>query len=361
MPARITIKAELQNLLNKAQALTDANRLSQLEGERRRRAEREQLAAKKVKAEEEERRRRALDDPTMRNIRTAAMGQQGRGTFGEAFPGYFGFVYSEQSRTLTYKVRSGIGVTDASGYFEDIVNGDYANGIDTQTIVFDAPPEGTGLPVRDDLLAEIFADPYDGGSGWIPGSFFGFSGNQNYVYVIPFGPEANQIVWLRYVDFSTITVTGGESTSERKEYGFTTTTGFGGAPLPVGFMEYYVGARISQEVASGSYGGFITNTYREYDEFFSLISETPEPITVTGTIPGYTINTEYHWGWRIAMTRRAPAAQSVSFVGSAGSVEALLNGDYSSYPGFGGGSMLERSLRPIDGGGGGGGGGGENS
>jgi hypothetical protein len=76
MPARITIKAELQNLLNKAQALTDANRLSQLEGERRRRAEREQLAAKKVKAEEEERRRRALDDPTMRNIRTAAMGQQ---------------------------------------------------------------------------------------------------------------------------------------------------------------------------------------------------------------------------------------------------------------------------------------------
>jgi len=78
MPARITIKAELQNLLNKAQALTDANRLSQLEGERRRRAEREQLAAKKVKAEEEERRRRALDDPTMRNIRTAAMGQQGQ-------------------------------------------------------------------------------------------------------------------------------------------------------------------------------------------------------------------------------------------------------------------------------------------
>jgi len=76
MPARITIKAELQNLLNKAQALTDANRLSQLEGERRRRAEREQLAAKKVKTEEEERRRRALDDPTMRNIRTAAMGQQ---------------------------------------------------------------------------------------------------------------------------------------------------------------------------------------------------------------------------------------------------------------------------------------------
>lgn len=76
MPARITIKAELENLLNKAQALTDANRLSQLEGERRRRAEREQLAAKKVKAEEEERRQRALDDPTMRNIRTAAMGQQ---------------------------------------------------------------------------------------------------------------------------------------------------------------------------------------------------------------------------------------------------------------------------------------------
>ena len=79
MPARITIKAELQNLLNKAQALTDANRLSQLEGERRRRAEREQLAAKKVKAEEEERRRRAPDDPTMRNIRTAAMGQQQSG------------------------------------------------------------------------------------------------------------------------------------------------------------------------------------------------------------------------------------------------------------------------------------------
>jgi len=79
MPARITIKAELQNLLNKAQALTDANRLSQLEGERRRRAEREQLAAKKVKTEEEERRRRALDDPTMRNIRTAAMGQQQSG------------------------------------------------------------------------------------------------------------------------------------------------------------------------------------------------------------------------------------------------------------------------------------------
>jgi hypothetical protein len=99
MPARITIKAELQNLLNKAQALTDANRLSQLEGERRRRAEREQLAAKKVKAEEEERRRRALDDPTMRNIRTAAMGQQQRGLafalipsagFDESITGPFG-------------------------------------------------------------------------------------------------------------------------------------------------------------------------------------------------------------------------------------------------------------------------------
>jgi len=75
MPAKITIKAELENLLNKAQALTDANRLSQLEGERRRRAEREQVAAKKVK-EEDERRQRALDESTMRNIRTAAMGQQ---------------------------------------------------------------------------------------------------------------------------------------------------------------------------------------------------------------------------------------------------------------------------------------------
>jgi hypothetical protein len=74
MPARITVRAELQSLLNKSQALTDANRLQQLEAERRRREELAQLASKRRKAQEEARRRQELEDPVGRNKRTAAMG-----------------------------------------------------------------------------------------------------------------------------------------------------------------------------------------------------------------------------------------------------------------------------------------------
>jgi hypothetical protein len=74
MPARITVKAELQSLLNKSQALTDANRLQQLEAERRRREELAQLGIKRRKAQEEARRRQGLEDPVGRNKRTAAMG-----------------------------------------------------------------------------------------------------------------------------------------------------------------------------------------------------------------------------------------------------------------------------------------------
>ena len=85
MPARITVKAELQSLLNKSQALTDANRLQQLEAERRRREELAQLASKRRKAQEEARRRQELEDPVGRNKRTAAMGQRRTITVGRGY------------------------------------------------------------------------------------------------------------------------------------------------------------------------------------------------------------------------------------------------------------------------------------
>jgi hypothetical protein len=75
MPARITVRAELQSLLSKSQELTDANRLSQLRKEADRREDLKRLAAKKAK--EEATRKKPLQDPVGRNIRTAAMGQQG--------------------------------------------------------------------------------------------------------------------------------------------------------------------------------------------------------------------------------------------------------------------------------------------
>lgn len=77
MPARITVRAELQSLLNKSQALTDANRLAQLDAERRRREELAQLAAKREKVRVEATRRKQIEDPAGRTRRTAAMGQPG--------------------------------------------------------------------------------------------------------------------------------------------------------------------------------------------------------------------------------------------------------------------------------------------
>jgi hypothetical protein len=85
MPARITVKAELQSLLNKSQALTDANRLQQLETERRRREEVAQLAAKRRKEQEEARRRKEPEDRAGRNRRTAAMGQLRTVTVGRGY------------------------------------------------------------------------------------------------------------------------------------------------------------------------------------------------------------------------------------------------------------------------------------
>ncbi len=75
MPSRISVRAELQNLLDKSQALTDANRLQQLEAERRRRAEREQLARKRAKVDEDRLRKKQLEAPVVRSLRPAAMGQ----------------------------------------------------------------------------------------------------------------------------------------------------------------------------------------------------------------------------------------------------------------------------------------------
>jgi hypothetical protein len=75
MPARITVRAELQNLLDKSQALTDANRLQQLEKDRLRRAEREQLAKKRAKVDADRLRKRNQQDPVGRYLRPAAMGR----------------------------------------------------------------------------------------------------------------------------------------------------------------------------------------------------------------------------------------------------------------------------------------------
>ncbi len=75
MPSRISVRAELQNLLDKSQALTDANRQKQLEAERRRRAEREQLARKRAKVDEDRLRKKQLEAPVVRSLRPAAMGQ----------------------------------------------------------------------------------------------------------------------------------------------------------------------------------------------------------------------------------------------------------------------------------------------
>jgi hypothetical protein len=75
MPARITVRAELQSLLNKSQELTDANRQAQLRREADRREDRKRLAAKKAK--EDAAQKKPLEDPVGRNILTAAMGQPG--------------------------------------------------------------------------------------------------------------------------------------------------------------------------------------------------------------------------------------------------------------------------------------------
>jgi hypothetical protein len=114
MPARITVKAELQSLLNKSQALTDANRLAQLDAERRRREELAQLAAKRQKEQEEATRRKQIEDPVGRVRLTAAMGQrkkQGLGILWYSFARALAFDSSDNySYALQFKVASGNGL-----------------------------------------------------------------------------------------------------------------------------------------------------------------------------------------------------------------------------------------------------------
>lgn len=72
MPAKITVKAELANLLAKSQETTDANRQAQLRKEADRKEDRRRLKAKRAK--ETAATKKSLEDPVGRNIFTAAMG-----------------------------------------------------------------------------------------------------------------------------------------------------------------------------------------------------------------------------------------------------------------------------------------------
>ena len=75
MPARITVTAQLESLLNQSKAVTDANRRKLLAAEANRRADRERLGAKQALEEDADRKR--IEDPTGRNIYLAAGGTPG--------------------------------------------------------------------------------------------------------------------------------------------------------------------------------------------------------------------------------------------------------------------------------------------
>jgi hypothetical protein len=112
MPARITVKAELQSLLNKSQALTDANRLAQLNAEQRRREEVAQLAARERNARVAAARKKQEEDPTMRSRRTAAAGQRQDEFF--IGRGFLDFGINALTGEGIYIVWSGNGLASAS-------------------------------------------------------------------------------------------------------------------------------------------------------------------------------------------------------------------------------------------------------
>lgn len=75
MPAKIVITAELQTLLAKSQATTEANRRAQREREAEKEKDRKALKAKKEK-EEAAKKKKALEDSVLGTRRTAAMSQR---------------------------------------------------------------------------------------------------------------------------------------------------------------------------------------------------------------------------------------------------------------------------------------------
>jgi hypothetical protein len=182
MPARITVRAELQSLLNKSQALTDANRLAQLDAERKRREELAQLAAKRRKAEEAATRRKQQEDPVGRNRLTAAMGQRsgvgiawisnnfGTGTF--AFQG---------------KIASGNGqavVLHSYDYFQPEPTGSSNIQVFSGAAIVTIFPAPSGLLVIlsvVELFDISFPDPTPGPSEFVGRSFGSIKDTQAYL------------------------------------------------------------------------------------------------------------------------------------------------------------------------------------
>lgn len=163
MPAKIVITAELQTLLAKSQATTEANRRAQREREAEKEKDRKALKAKKEK--EEAAKKKELEDSVLRTRRTAAMSQRRRQE-------ELGIIWVSWARSTAFAGADPIDNSRASYYsFQMKVasgNGlarqvhDFDYGFSVEDVPFPLVPEPTGQERQPLLLIQYFPGP--GGS-----------------------------------------------------------------------------------------------------------------------------------------------------------------------------------------------------
>jgi hypothetical protein len=372
MPARITVRAELQSLLSKSQALTDANRLAQLDAERRRREELAQLAAKRRQADEEATRRKQLEDPVGRNRLTAAMGQRAL----EKFSGYFMREFFPDSLRIT--LRSGVKATVGNLFYSSVEDSPgYANQSDSATfpsaVVDFTPTFLQNCPEYAAILAEVepltgIADllgPDDSwfvGAGWyevkIP--FLSIDNFSFYELVeTPSGGFVPRATKVR--DVSQLSATGLGFVNTNRDFAFTSYRNQDGTSLPRGRFVYVRGYENTKRYNAGNFTGFVT----EYDQIWQILfgvlvrTETRREVKpATGSWPAASSTAGPSTAaWIIAESANVPATQSVIEASASGlNVEQAFAGNFSSWPGAGQGGAMSELLPPsgISGGGSGG-------
>lgn len=352
MPAKITVKVELAQLLAKAQATTDANRRAQREKEADKQEDRKRLEAKKAK--EDAAKKKALEDPVVRPLRTAAMGRPRK----VRFSGYYMDVIelTEITRTL----RSGVKATAPTAFYADVVDSvDYANQEDliafprvsldvSPTSLVNCPEYAAVLAEVGTVLGFITIFNFDQESEWFVGEgwydwFLAPLGESFFRYYDSTGDLTKQR------DVSQVSRTDPGFLQLVEDFAFTSYKSQDGTNLPPGKFVYVVGRRETQSYVAGTFTGEIYN-------FDAGVGFTTVPVTggwaaASASVPATT------GAWVVAESADVEATQSLVSTSAGGlNLDEAFAGDFSSWPGAGsGGTMIQ--LLPPDGGGGGGGGG----
>jgi hypothetical protein len=374
MPARITVRAELQSLLDQSQALTDANRLKQLEAEARRRAELDQLAAKRAKQADEDTRRKQQADPTMGTRRTAAMGQQAT----TKFSGYF--MKEFETDAVRLSVRSGVKATAPTIFYADVIDSGYANQSTVTTFPRASALDFTvfsleNCPEYASVIAEAtpllgFVDVLGSDDSWYIGAgwyrlLFPLLSIDSYAYydTVLNASGFPTILQHKSRDVSQVGSTDPAYRDIVEDFSFTSYKAQDGATLPRGRFIYAEGYRNSKSYAPGNFTGYVT----ELDQTWALVSGAlVNTVTRNVVIPA-----RGGWGgasssagpttaaWIVAESANVPSGQSLVETGvGALNLEQAFAGNFSSWPGAPTGGQMTQ-LFPPGGGGGGGGGGGE--